>query len=123
MAHSQHPVARDPQDLLGLFISCANAGDVEGLVALYEPEALLAAGDVVAVGHAEIRRFYVGLLERRSTFPAPEQLPMLRNGDVAMTFAVTAKGAISVELARLQDDGAWRWAIDQLKIKVTDGTG
>ena len=117
MPGSNRKTANDPQDLARLFIERANAGDVDGLVALYEPDAVLAAGDVVATGHAEIRRFYADLLARRSEFPAPEQLPALRNGAAAMTFARSANGAISVELARLQDDGGWLWAIDQLKIK------
>lgn len=34
--------ALNPEDLARLFVSRANAGDVEGLVALYEPDAVLA---------------------------------------------------------------------------------
>lgn len=109
--------ALNPQDLARLFIERANAGDVEGLVSLYEPDAVLAAGDVVATGRDEIRRFYADLLARRSEFPAPELLPPILNGAVAMTFARSANGAISAEVARRQDDGRWLWAIDQLKIK------
>jgi hypothetical protein len=37
--------ALDPQDLARLLVSRANAGDVEGMVALYEPDAALACGD------------------------------------------------------------------------------
>ncbi len=46
-------------------------------MALYEPEAVLAAGDVVATGHDEIRRFYTDLLARKSDFPQAETLPAL----------------------------------------------
>lgn len=109
--------AREPEDLARLFNERANAGDVEGLVALYEPDAVLAAGKVVATGHAEIRAFYTDLLARRSEFPAPETLPAIRNGDIAMTFARLPNGTISVETARRQPEGGWRWLIDQLKIK------
>lgn len=109
--------AREPEDLARLFNERANAGDVEGLVALYEPEAVLAAGKVVATGHAEIRAFYTDLLARRSEFPLPEALPAIRNGDIAMTFARLPNGTISVETARRQPEGGWRWLIDQLKIK------
>ncbi|NEU12649.1 nuclear transport factor 2 family protein [Methylobacterium sp. BTF04] len=109
--------AHDPEDLARLFIARANAGDTEGLVALYEPDAVLAAGAVVATGHQEIRRFYTDLLARRSEFPSVEALPALRNGLLAMTFARLPNGTISVETARQQADGGWLWVIDQLKIK------
>ncbi|GLS46488.1 YybH family protein [Methylobacterium brachythecii] len=112
-----HHGAREPRELAGLFNARANAGDVEGLVALYEPEAVLAAGDVVATGHTEIRRFYTDLLARKSEFPAAEELPAIVNGDLALTFARLPNGSLSVEAARRQTDGTWRWAIDQLKIK------
>lgn len=109
--------AGSPQELAHLFVARANAGDVDGLVALYEPDALLAAGSVVAHGHDEIRRFYGDLLARRSDFPEVDQLPALENGPLAMTFARSPNGALSAEVARRQADGRWLWAIDQLKIK------
>ena len=109
--------AQDPEDLARLFNERANAGDVEGLVALYEPEAVLAAGAVVATGHAEIRRFYADLLSRRSEFPSAETLPAIRNVAIALTSAPLPNGTVSVETARRQADGSWRWIIDQLKIK------
>lgn len=111
-----HEPARAPEELAKLFNQRANAGDVEGLVALYEPDAVLAAGRVVAHGHAEIRSFYTDLLARKSDFPAPATLPPLRTGALAMTFAQLPKGAFSVEVAREQADGTWLWAIDQLKL-------
>lgn len=116
--------AREPGDLARLFNARANAGDAEGLVALYEPGAVLAVGKVVANGHAEIRRFYTDLLARKSDFPLPDTPEPIVNGDVALTSARLPNGVISVELARRQPDGAWLWAIDQLKIRalVEDNT-
>lgn len=110
-------LAQTPEDLARLFNERANAGDVEGLVALYEPDAVLAAGKVVATGHAEIRQFYGDLLARKSDFPAAETLPAIQNGDIAMTFARLPNGTISTETARRQAHGGWLWLIDQLKIK------
>ena len=120
MTDSHRDGAEAPEALAQLFNQRANAGDVEGLVALYEPDAVLAAGRVVATGHAEIRAFYTDLLARRSDFPAAEVLPPLRNGAIAMTFARLPNGTISVETAREQPDGTWRWAIDQLKMKPAE---
>ncbi|KQP59132.1 hypothetical protein ASG40_16825 [Methylobacterium sp. Leaf399] len=121
MSTTDRSPAQAPEDLARLFNERANAGDVEGLVALYEPGALLAAGAVVATGHDEIRRFYTDLLSRRSHFPSAEALPALRNGPIAMTFARLPNGTLSVETAREQEGGGWRWVIDQLKIKPMPG--
>ena len=109
--------AQSPDDLARLFNERANAGDVEGLVALYEPDAVLAVGGVVAKGHAEIRRFYTDLLARRSSFPAATLLPTILNDTLALTFASLPNGSFSVEAARRQPDGRWLWAIDQLKVQ------
>ena len=117
MAEHARDGAREPGELADLFNSRANAGDVEGLVALYEPDAVLAAGEVVATGHGEIRRFYADLLARKSDFPQAEVLPALVRDGLALTFARLANGVLSVEAARRQGDGTWLWAIDQLKIK------
>jgi len=117
MQDRKYAGAHEPGELAGYFNARANAGDVEGLVALYEPDAVLAAGEVVATGHDEIRRFYTNLLARKSEFPAAEALPALVSGDLALTFARLPNGTLSVETARRQPDGTWRWVVDQLKIK------
>src|SRR5262245_9696212 len=44
-SHTMREPARNPEDLARFFVVRANAGDVEGLVALYEPDAVLAAPD------------------------------------------------------------------------------
>ncbi|ACA18155.1 conserved hypothetical protein [Methylobacterium sp. 4-46] len=110
--------AAEPEALTRLFLARANAGDVEGLVALYAPEAVLAVGEVVARGHEEIRRFYEGLLRKRSHFPPVETLPVIRTGPVALTMARSGRGSLSVEVARQGEDGAWLWVIDQLKVEA-----
>lgn len=117
MTKTDRPFASEPEDLARLFNERANAGDVEGLVALYEPEAVVAVGHVVATGHEAIRQFYTDLLSRKSEFPEVEALPAIRNGTVAMTFARLPNGTLSVETARQQADGGWLWIIDQLKIR------
>ena len=55
-------VATQPDDLERLFVDRANAGDVDGLVALYEPNAILVAEDgLQAGGTDQIRAFFVAL--------------------------------------------------------------
>lgn len=117
MSIDHRETAQHPEDLTRLFIERARAGDAEGLVALYEPDAVIAAGRVVATGHDEIRRFFTDLLARKSDFPDVETLPAVVNGAIAMTFARLPNGTLSAETARRRPEGGWLWVIDQLKIK------
>jgi len=105
--------ARRPEDLSRFFLERANAGDVEGLVALYEPEARLAlpCGDV-ATGTDAIRRAYEQLLVGRPTLAAGDQRPALVSGDLAVTSTRIPAGA-TAEIARRQSDGTWLWMVDQ----------
>ena len=58
MRTENRKLAMDPQELSQLLVARANAGDVDGMVALYEPSAVLAiGGGNVAVGAAQIRGF------------------------------------------------------------------
>jgi ketosteroid isomerase-like protein len=113
-SHKTWEPARNPEDLARFFMVRANAGDVEGLVALYEPDALLAgpAGQAIR-GHDAIRRFYAQLLADRPTFQAGDQRPALRCGDLALTSSRLLNGIVTAEVARQQPDGTWLWAIDQ----------
>ncbi len=108
--------ARRPEDLSRLFLERANAGDVDGVVALYEPEALLVAQDgEMLIGTDAIRRFYKQLLASRPMFSGETQLPLQR-GDVALTstrFTASTSRAATAEVARHQPDGTWLWTIDK----------
>ena len=104
--------ARRPEDLDRLFLERANAGDVEGVVALYESEAVLAfRPGQLAIGAAAIREVYVGPLAGRPRFTGDIR-PAIRNGDLAVTSTVRS-GNATVEVARRQPDGTWLWLIDQ----------
>jgi ketosteroid isomerase-like protein len=106
--------ARRPEDLSRLILERLNAGDVEGLVALYEPGAVLVLpGGGVATGSGEIRAAYEHIVADRPRFEPGVQLPTVRNDDLALTATRLADGGITVEVARLQPDGCWLWTIDQ----------
>ena len=106
--------ATSPEDLSRLVVERLNGGDLDGLVALYEPGAVLALPDgQVATGAAEIRRAYQRLLADRPTFRPGTPRPTLRAGDLALTSTRLAGGVVTVEVARRQDDGTWLWVIDQ----------
>ena len=109
--------ALDPQDLARYFVLRANAGDVEGLVALYEPDAALASPEgQITKGSGAIRRFYAAMLASRPRFAPGEQRPALQNGDLALTSTRLANGGVTAEIARRQSDGTWLWSVDQPSI-------
>lgn len=106
--------AAKPEDLARLFLEYANQGNVEGLVSLYEPGAVLALPDgQIATGSDEIRKFYSALLSARPHFEPGVQRPALRSGNLALTSSQLTTGAVTAEIARQQADGSWLWAVDQ----------
>jgi ketosteroid isomerase-like protein len=108
--------AASPEDLSRLIVPRLNAGDIDGIVALYEPDAVLALpGGGVATGAAEIRGAYEQFLANRpeEPFTPGTPRPTLRAGELALTSTVLADGTVTAEVARRQPDGTWLWAIDQ----------
>lgn len=117
--------ATQPEDLNRLFEDRTNAGDVEGLVALYEPNATLAfpTGQVTS-GTEAIRRVFEQVLAGKPTLKAVQR-PTVRMGDLALTsveWSLTMAGAdgqpmtlggTSVEVVRRQPDAMWLRVIDQ----------
>jgi ketosteroid isomerase-like protein len=113
-ANGRHERATQPEDLGRFFVERANEGDVDGLVALYEPDAVLAfPSGQISIGHQAIRRVYQQLLADRPTFAAGGHQPALRNGDLALTSTRLPGGGATAEVARQQPDGTWLWVIDQ----------
>ncbi len=114
--HPDAEHATRPEDLSRLIVERLNAGDVNGLAALYEPDAVLALpGGQVATGPAQIRSAYQRLVAD-GPFEPGTQLPTLRSGDLALTSTRLANGIVTVEVARRQADGAWLWVIEQPNI-------
>jgi ketosteroid isomerase-like protein len=111
--------ARQPEELAKIFLERANQGDVEGLVALYEPQAVLGLPDGrIARGSEDNRKFYSALLASRPHFdPGTQRLP-LRSGDLALTSSVLVNGTVTAEIARQQADESWLWVVDQPAIVV-----
>lgn len=120
MRHLQHhEPALEPEALGRYFVERANRGDVEGLVALYEPDAVLvvAPGQVVR-GHAAIRDAYRQLLARRPKFNPGSARPTLELGELALTSTRLDSGNVTAEVARRQPDGTWRWVLDDPNVTV-----
>jgi hypothetical protein len=112
-----HDPANEPNDLERLFVARANAGDVEGLVALYEVNAMIACGDGEIVrGHEQIRQFFIRFLVGRPQLAPSIQAPALRCADLALTSSRVGSGDVTAEIARRQPDGTWLWVVDQFAV-------
>ncbi len=112
--HAEAERATLPEDLSRLIVERLNAGDVDGLTALYEPNAVLALPDGgLATGSEEIRRAYERVVADRPRFEPGARQPTLVSEDLALTSSRLANGAVTVEVARRQADGTWLWVIDQ----------
>jgi len=112
----------DPQDLERLLVSREWAGDVDGMVALYEPHAIIDCGDGQLVeGKEAIRKFFAELVAAGRKFERGIQSPALVCGDLALTSTLFIDGNVTAEVARRQSDGTWLWVIDRFSIaKVTN---
>ncbi|WP_327004336.1 nuclear transport factor 2 family protein [Dactylosporangium sp. NBC_01737] len=95
--------ATQPEELSRLIVDRLNAGDVDGLVALYEPDAVLALPDgQTATGADEIRTAYERVVAGCPVFEPGTQRPTLCRGDLALTLLRLANGAVTVEVAHRQ---------------------
>ncbi len=109
--------AREPNDLERFFVERANRGDIEGLVALYEPNAILDNGHgEVAIGLNQIRELFVEFLANRPALEPSIQADALCSGDLALTSSRLSNGDITAEVARRQPDGSWLWVVDQFAL-------
>jgi ketosteroid isomerase-like protein len=115
--------ALEPADLHTLFREAYNRGDVDALVALYEPGAMLVVNGGGITGIDHIRNAIVGWLagqgqmrlETRSVIESPVGLAVLQGSWViesASAPAASISHGTSTEVARRQADGSWRFVID-----------
>jgi ketosteroid isomerase-like protein len=109
--------ARDPQDLERLLVARQRAGDIEGMVALFELDAVIHTDDGRIVrGHDQMRAYYHELAAAGRIFAMGAQRPALVNGDLALTSTRSPDGSTTAEVARRQPDGTWLWFIDEYDI-------
>jgi ketosteroid isomerase-like protein len=107
--------ARHPEDLTRLFVERANAGDAEGIAALYEPDAVMAyPPGQQTVGRAAIRALWEQVLSHAPRFELEDPLPTLVSGDIALTSTPAKDGTgVRAQVVRRQPDGSWLRLLDQ----------
>lgn len=110
--------ARDPQDLERFLVARQWAGDIDGMLALFEPDAVVDIGDGrLAAGHKAIRDLYLELVATGRKFEMGEQRPALVSGGLALTSTSLSDGSVTSEVARRQPDGSWLWVLDKYSAK------
>jgi ketosteroid isomerase-like protein len=115
-SHDRVP-AFEPEHLERFFVERVNAGDVEGLMALFEPGAAMAyAPGHVATGSEAMRQVFEDFVTSGVKLGLGHQQPILRVGDLALTSTRLHDGGVTAEIARRQPDGTWRWVIDQWNV-------
>lgn len=115
MSATEHERAMTPEDITRLFVERANGGDVDGLVALYEPDAVMAfpPGSTTA-GHDAIRKLFEQMLASNPRFEQEKPLPTLISGDLALTSTPSKDNTgVRVQVVRRQPDGSWLRVIDR----------
>ena len=112
--------ARTAEECDQLFEQHINAGNLEGLVALYEPDATFVPQEGEAVhGTAAIRAALAGFVAMKPklkmgitrVIPVGKDLAMVYN-DWTMTAGGQPGAGKAIELMRRQADGTWRFALD-----------
>jgi len=112
----------DPQELERQLVIRENAGDVGGMTALFEPDAVIELNDGRLLrGKDAIHAFFTelqvtGLGPDGRRFKLGEQRPALICGDLALTSTRSIDGDITSEVARRQADGTWLWIIDRWSV-------
>ena len=117
-------LTKKPEEAVQAFFDAFNRGDLDAVVALYEPKAtLVAQPGQIAEGHAAIREALNGFLAMKPTL-TPEKKTLVAAGDIALSVVrwtlngtgpdgapVHMEGATS-DVLRRQADGRWLFVID-----------
>ena len=107
----------DPQELERLIVARQRSGDVDGMAALYEINAVLDyGGEELAMGREAIRKVFARLVGEGRKFQLGEQQAAIISGDLALTSTRLPDGSVTAEVARKQSDGSWLWVIDRFSI-------
>lgn len=111
--------ARSAIDLIGMFSKCFSAGDVDGLLELYEDDAVFPNHHGTFKGAGQIRSVLQGYVDSGASIAFARQvafetgdLALVQNGWTLTTSSGDQVTGVSVEVARKQSDGTWKYVID-----------
>ena len=110
--------ASTPLEIHSLFERAFNSGDIEAIVALYEPSAVLVAGGKPVTGHDGIRDAINISLSSGACMKLDTQAVIESGGGLAVLHGAWSLGppsateGLSTEVVRRQPDGSWMFVID-----------
>jgi uncharacterized protein (TIGR02246 family) len=113
--------AQDPQQMHEIFGKFFNSKDADGIMSLYEDDAVIvAAPGQPAAGKAAIREALAGFLAMNATIEFIAEAEPVISGDLALTHAkwrLTPEGGeamegATAEVLRRQSDGTWLYVVD-----------
>lgn len=126
MTKTSNPKAASPAHLMELFAARAAAGDLDGLIELYEPDAIFEpAFGVIVEGHEQLREALPEFLQLHPQITYTNEPDVVTVGDIALvtnfwTMVGTApdgstvgESGISADVCRRRPDGSWGVLIDQ----------
>ncbi|HEX7034877.1 MAG TPA: nuclear transport factor 2 family protein [Pseudomonadales bacterium] len=109
--------ARTPEEICRLFQRHLAQGDVDGVLALYDPEAVFLRRDAEPTrGRDELRQELAALVAGKPRFEFDVR-QVVQAGDIALMHTrwqvpVPAPMTVhAIEVARRQPDGTWCWLI------------
>jgi ketosteroid isomerase-like protein len=109
--------AETPEEICRLFQRHMREGDIDAMLALYDPSvAFRNRSGQVRRGKEELREELLPLAAARAKFEF-EVLEVIQTGDVALmhtTWRISMPAPVSLYalvVARRQPDGTWRWVI------------
>ncbi len=114
-ANANRPGARRPEDITRLFVERTNAADIDGMLDLYEPGAVMAfPPGQLTVGHAAIRALFEQMIASRPALKPEEPLQTLAVGDIALTATrASDEAGARAQVVRRQADGTWKRVLDR----------
>jgi len=116
--------AYNPAEIHSLFRHAFNLGDVEALIALYEPNAVLVVDGKAVTGRESIRKALESFVARRGRMTLETRAVVESEQGLAVVYggwviepqmgmgAETATRGLSTEVVRKQPDGTWLFVID-----------
>ena len=116
--------AQTPEQVHQLFAETLNAGDIDGLMALYEPEAVLVVQPGMTVtGTDQLREALGGFIALNGTI-SMTSLGAVTGTDIAFLAdrwslegtgpdgQPVTLGGVTADVVRRGDDGVWRFVLD-----------
>jgi uncharacterized protein (TIGR02246 family) len=117
-------MASKPEELSQLFAKHISAGDVDGMMSLYEPGAVMPDADGnLRDGADAIRAAMTQFAATRPAMTCDVQKVVVA-GDIALVhnrWSMPGASGYAIEVCRKQADGSWKYIIDDPMNQVQQG--